>query len=168
MKRLSTTGIAKGVTVVGLLVAAAAIALAAPAQSSGPPDTSPEAERIREIERTRLQALIDADMDLVEQLHAEDFRVVPPPGFPLSRGEYLAAVAAGDLDYLVFEPISAINVRLYGQAAVVTYESTIDIVAAGLGRFTHDAWHTYVYEKRYGRWQVVWEQATAVGGFPPA
>jgi hypothetical protein len=163
-----TRGVAKGVAIVGLLVAVAAVGVAAPAQSSGPPSDSPEAEQVREIERTRLRALIDADMDVVEQLHAEDFRLVPPPGFPLSREEYLAAVAAGDLDYLVFEPISEIDVRLYGQAAVVTYESTIDIVAAGLGRFTHDAWHTYVYEKRQGRWQAVWEQATAVGGFPPA
>jgi hypothetical protein len=156
------------VGIVGLLAAVAAVAVAAPAQSSGPPSGSPEADQVRDIERTRLQALVDADMDVVEQLHAAEFRLVPPPGFPLSRDEYLAAIAAGDLDYLVFEPISDVDVRLYGQAAVVTYESTIDIVAAGLGRFTHDAWHTYVYEKRQGRWQVVWEQATAVGGFPPA
>ena len=107
-------------------------------------------------------------MDVVERLLAEDFVLVPPPGFPLARDEYLAAVAAGDLDYLAFSPVSDIDVRLYGNAAVVTYESLIDIDAAGLGRFTHNAWHTYLYEKRHGQWQVVWEQATAVGGFPPS
>jgi hypothetical protein len=155
--------------IVGLLLAAiAAVALAAPALSSGPLSDSPEAERLRDVERTRLQALVDADMDVVERLHADEFVVIPPPGFPLARDDYVAAVAAGDLDYLVFEPVSDIGVRLYGNAAVVTYESRIDILAAGLGRFTHNAWHTYLYEKRQGAWQAVWEQATAVGGFPPA
>lgn len=151
-----------------VLAAVTAVVLAAPALSSGPPGDSPEAERLRDVERTRLQALVDADMDVVERLLAEDFVLVPPPGFPLARDEYLAAVAAGDLDYLAFEPVSDIDVRLFGNAAVVTYESLIDVDAAGLGRFTHNAWHTYLYEKRYGQWQVVWEQATAVGGFPPS
>ncbi len=52
-------------------------------------------------------------------------------------------------------------------AAIITYKSHINVVVAGLGRFTHDAWHTYLYERRQGTWQVVWEQASAIGGFPP-
>lgn len=151
-----------------VLATVTAVVLAAPALSSGPPGGSPEAEGLRDVERTRLQALVDADMEVVEALHADDFVVVPPPGFPLARDDYLAAVAAGDLDYLTFEPVSDIDVRLYGNAAVVTYESLIDIEAAGQGRFTHNTWHTYLYEKRHGHWQAVWEQATAVGGFPPS
>ena len=106
-------------------------------------------------------------MPVVEALHADDFQVVPPPGFPLARDEYLSAVAAGDIDYLEFKPISPIEVHLYGQAAVLTYISHIDIVVTGIGHLEHDAWHTYLYEKRSGRWQAVWEQTTAVGGFPP-
>jgi hypothetical protein len=47
--------------------------------------------------------------------------------------------------------------------AIITYKSHIDVVVAGLGRFTHDAWRTYLW----GTWQVVWEQASAIGGFPP-
>lgn len=150
-----------------LLVAAAAIAVAAPARSSGPPGDSPKAERLREIERTRLRALVDANVAVAGPLHADDFRLVNPAGFLLGRDDYLGAVAAGDIDYLVFEPISEIEVRLYGRAAVLIYQSKIDIVVSGLGRFTHEAWHTYVYEKRAGHWQAVWEQATAIGGFPP-
>jgi len=150
-----------------VLATATAMAIASPARSSGPPSSSPQTERLRDIERARLRALVDVDMPVIEALHANDFQLIPPPGFLLSREEYLAAVGAGDLDYLVFEPISEIEVHLYGNAAVLTYQSRIDIVAGGVGRFTHDAWHTYLYEKRKGRWQAVWEQATAVGGFPP-
>lgn len=163
-KRVRAVLVAAGV----LLVAAIAVAAAAPAKSSGPPSDSTEAQRLRQIERTRLHALAEADMAVAGPLHADDFQVIPPPGFPLTREEYLGAVAAGDIDYLAFEPISEIEVRLYGQAAFMQYQSHIDIVVAGLGRVTHDAWHTYLYEKRQGRWQVVREQATAIGGFPPA
>ena len=159
------------VLAVGAVLAIVAFFLAAlpgpTARASGPPSDSSEAQRLRETEQTRLHALVDADMATVSALHADDFELIPPPGFPLSREEYLAAVAAGDIDYLVFEPISESQVRLYGQAAAIRYQSHIDIVVAGLGRFTHDAWHTYLYEKNGGRWQAVWEQATAIGGFPP-
>jgi hypothetical protein len=162
MKRIAVVAVALG----ALLSAATAMVTAAPARSSGPPSTSPQAERLREIERARLQALVDADMPVLEAVHAVDFQVVPPPGFPLSREEYLAAVASGDIDYLEFEPISPIDVHLYGQAAVLTYMSHIDIVVSGIGHVAHDAWHTYLYERRAGRWQAVWEQATAIGGIP--
>jgi uncharacterized protein DUF4440 len=162
MKRIAVGALA----VAALLAAAAAMVTAAPARSSGPPSASPVAEHLRDVERTRLNALVDANMPVVEALHADDFQVVPPPGFPLSREEYLAAVASGDIDYHQFRPISPIDVRLYGQAAVLTYMSHIDITVSGIGHVAHDAWHTFVYEKRAGRWQAVWEQATAIGGIP--
>ena len=162
MKTIAATVVA----LVAVLAAATAMVSAAPARSSGPPGTSPEAERLRDIERTRLKALVDANMPVVEALHANDFQLVPQPGFPLTREDYVAAVASGDIDYLGFEPVSPIEVRLYGQAAVLRYMSNIDIVVTGFGHVRHDTWHTYVYEKRAGRWQAVWEQATAVGGIP--
>jgi ketosteroid isomerase-like protein len=163
MRRIATAAAAA----IALLAAVAAMAVAAPARSSGPPSSSPAAERLRDVERARLRALVDADMPVVDALHADDFQLVPPPGLPLTREDYVAAVASGDIDYLGFKALSPIEVHLYGQAAVLTYMSNIDIVVTGLGRFTHDTWHTYLYEKRAGRWQVIWEQATAVGGFPP-
>lgn len=156
MKRIATAA-AIAVVLVSALTALAAAA---------PPSSSPAAERLRDVERARLAALVDADVPVVEALHADDFQVVPPPGFPLSREEYLAAVASGDIDYLEFKPISPIDVHLYGQAAVLTYMSHIDIVVSGIGHVAHDAWHTFLYEKRAGRWQAVWEQATAIGGIP--
>jgi hypothetical protein len=27
---------------------------------------------------------------------------------------------------------------------------------------THQGWITELYERRHGRWQIVWEQATAI------
>ncbi len=150
-------------TVCVLLVTVTAVAGAA----AGAPSDSPSAESLRATELERQRALVDADMSAVESLTADDFQLVPPPGLPLSREQYLGAVTAGAIDYHAFEPVSEMNVRFYGQAAAIRYLAHIDVVVAGLGHFDTDAWVTEVYENREGRWQIVWEQATAVGGFPP-
>jgi hypothetical protein len=135
--------------------------------TASPPSTSPEVERLRAIEFERLASLVAADVETARSLMADDFQLVPPPGFPLTREEYLGSVKAGAIDYLVFEPVTEISVRLYGQAAAMRYRGHVRVNVAGLGQFDHEVWFTYVYEKRDGQWQAVWEQATGVGGFPP-
>ena len=137
-----------------------------PLRSLSSADSAATVTNLQATERMRLQALVDADMRVVNRLHATDFQLIPPPGTRLSRAEFLAGVAAGNLDFLAFEPISPIEVRVHDRAAVLWYRSRIDIVATGEGRYTHDAWHTCVYEIQDGRWQIVWEQDTAVGGVP--
>jgi Domain of unknown function (DUF4440) len=137
-----------------------------PLSSLSSADSAATVTNLQETERMRLQALVDADMRVVNRLHATDFQLIPPPGTRLSRAEFHAGVAAGNLDFLAFEPISPIEVRVQDKAAVLWYRSRIDIVATGEGRYTHDSWHTCVYEIQDGRWQIVWEQDTAVGGVP--
>lgn len=135
--------------------------------ASGADETEAE-DALRTLERSRLQALVDVDMATLEEIHGPDFVLVPPPGFAMTREEYLAQVESGGLDYAVFEPISDIEVSVYGDAAVLTYQSRISIAAEGQGELEHEAWHTYVYEDTPDGWRLTWEQATAVGGFPPA
>ena len=155
------------VVLCGLLVALASAAGAGLAQSAGPPAESPAAESIRETERTKLRALVDADVAVLERIYADDYQLIPPLGFALSKEDFLGAVAAGAVDFLSYDVISPIQVRLYGQAAAIRFQARADVVAAGLGHFSHDAWHTLLYEKRNGHWQAVWEQTTGIGGFPP-
>lgn len=155
------------VVLCGLLVALASAAGAGLAQSAGPPAESPAAESIRETERTKLRALVDADVAVLERIYADDYQLIPPLGFALSKEDFLGAVAAGAVDFLSYDVISPIEVRLYGQAAAIRFQARADVVAAGLGHFSHDAWHTLLYEKRNGHWQAVWEQTTGIGGFPP-
>jgi hypothetical protein len=100
-----------------------------------------------------------------QKIHASDYELITPDGTLLSRADFLGSVASGDLDYLTFRAISPIRVRLLGgAAAAVRYESHIDIVVRGLGRTASDNWHTDIYQRRSGHWQVVWSQATPVGG----
>lgn len=167
-----------------LLIAAAVLALllpgcaeadpassASPAPSPGvPPGTEETAQTLRDLETTRLHALVDADTRVLEAVHAPDFQLIPPPGLAMTRDEYLTAVDTGALDYLTFEPVTPIEVSVHGDAALLTYRSHIHIDADGQGELEHDTWHTYLYQQTDTGlgWQLVWEQATAVGGFPPA
>src|SRR5215208_6398878 len=109
-----------------------------------------EVDQIRDIERQRLRALVEANMDVARRLHADDFQLINPFGGALSKEEYLGAVASGEVDYIVFEPDSAIEVRLYGEAAVIRYQSRIEIVVGGRA-FALRGWHTDAYERRGGR-----------------
>jgi hypothetical protein len=125
-------------------------------------------ELLRQTELTRRLAEVDANIPVVSALLADDFTLVPPDGSLLTRADYLAALESGALDFFAFDPVSVITVRRYGHAAVLTYRSDIHLSAPGIGELHHQAWHTVLYEKRSGNWQVRWEQTTGVGFRPPA
>ncbi|HEX6876458.1 MAG TPA: nuclear transport factor 2 family protein [Nocardioidaceae bacterium] len=148
------------------LVAGGATAAAFAGRGTSRADARSAAAEVRQLERTRLHALVAADMPTLRRLHAADYQLITPDGSSLSRGEFLDELASGALDYLTFAPVSPIRVRVFAGAAVARYESTIDVVVAGVGRLTHNAWHTDLYEKRNGRWRIVWSQATPVGILP--
>jgi len=118
-----------------------------------------EEDELRTIERARLQALVQADMETASRLHADDFQLVSVGGGIYSKDEYLSGVASGEIGYFMWEPISEIAVRLHGRAAVIRYRSQLGIRFRGqetVGFY----WHTDTYEKKDGQWQVVWSQAT--------
>jgi hypothetical protein len=143
------------------VVVALTLALAGWTTAAVRPSDEAEAEVIRATERERLRALVEADMEVARPLHARDFQLITPRGESYSKEQYLGGIASGQIDYLVWraEPI---QVRLYGDAAVIRYQSELEIVVGGervpRGRY----WHTDSYEKRDGQWQIVWSQATAI------
>lgn len=121
-----------------------------------------EANQLRVIERERLRSLVDADLEVARQLHADDFQLINPLGGTLSKDEYLAQIDSGDIDYLEWEP-DEVDVRLYGNVAVIRYRARLKIVVRGLSDAPSGSfWHTDLYEKRNGQWQVVWSQATEI------
>jgi len=143
------------------VLAALALATAVVTGSSASPGSSSQAERLRAIETTRLQALVDADTATARKLMAPDVQVINPAGVPLSREDLLGAVDAGVLDFLVIEPSAPIAVRLSGDSATLRYQAAYDVVL-GPTHVTHKAWTTALYERRAGRWQIVREQTTAI------
>jgi hypothetical protein len=121
-----------------------------------------EADRLRSTERERLRALVEADLEVADRLHADDFQLIEPSGGVLSKEQYLGMVASGEIDYLVWEPDSPMEVRLYGPVALMRYRSQLDIVVGGRHLGQRRYWHTDSYEQHDGGWQVVWSHATEI------
>lgn len=149
----------RAATVVTALALVPASACAPPpAHSTAPVFDGLDAEELRATERARLRSLVAADTAAARRLHADDFQVVNPAGRAFSREQYLRDVAAGVIDYLAWEADS-IAVRIYGGVAALRYQSRVEMTVRGEPRRMH-AWNTVLYERRAGRWQVVWVQIT--------
>jgi len=144
-----------------LVAVAVVVAAAAVTVSSASSASSSQADRLRAIETTRLQALVDADTATARDLTAPDFELINPAGAPLSRDAFLGGVDTGVIDFLVLEPSSPIAVRLSGDSASLRYRTAFDLVVGGT-HLTHEAWTTALYERRDGRWKIVWDQSTAI------
>ena len=119
---------------------------------------SPAIESLPDTERRRLRALVSADIATAAPLHAEDYQLITPAGVALTKDEYLAAVASGELGYQTFEPVSEIKVLAGAGLAVLRYQARIS--------FDDEpgfvCWHTDCYRLRDETWQAVWSQATAI------
>jgi len=156
---------AGGPPVTALKMAVGAPGFASDALTEATPSAATTAEEnenlVRATERQRLGSLVNADLEMADQLHAEDFQLINPAGGALTKEEYLGGIASGDIDYLVFEPSSEIAVRFHDDTAIVRYQSNIHIVVGGEDIVTH-GWHTDLYEQRDGRWQAVWSQMTEI------
>jgi hypothetical protein len=113
---------------------------------------------LSDLERTRLRALVDADIETARPLHAEDYQLVTPDGSDMTKDDYLGAIGSGQLRYRVFEAVSEIAVLGDGPVAVLRYQARISFDdSPGLLY-----WHTDCYRQRAGSWQVVWSQATRI------
>lgn len=116
---------------------------------------------IRAAETQRLRALVTRDIATAERLHAQDFQVVNPLGRFLSREAYLGSIASGESDYLTWDA-GEIDVRLHGALAVIRYKSRVELVVRGRKLPPIQAWNTGVYERKSGRWAIVWFQVTEI------
>jgi len=114
------------------------------------------------IEEARLKALVEADMEIANAMHADDFQLVNPSGRIYTKEQYLGGIESGDLDYSIFRPESEIQVRIHGKSAVIRYRSTIEITVGDTYYPPENFWHTDTYEFQNGRWQAVWSQATTI------
>jgi hypothetical protein len=111
------------------------------------------------LERARLRALVEHDLDTADALHSDDYELITPGGVVLSRAAYLDAIAAGDLRYDVFEPSGPIRARVHEDSAIVRYRARVDVTWEG-GSDVAELWHTDYWERRDERWQAVWSHAT--------
>jgi Domain of unknown function (DUF4440) len=131
---------------------------------SGPTEgvrMTPDAASLRETEHRRLRSLVEGDVATAEALHADDYQLITPLGYALSKQEYLGSIASGEFRYLKFEAVSDIAVRGGGGFALLRYQARIWVDDIGVVE-PFNCWHTDSYELRAGRWQAVWSQATRI------
>ncbi len=121
-----------------------------------------ETDELKDLERKRLAAFVSKDVEALKGLHAEDFHLINPAGQELSRDDYLTGIAGGFIEYKAWEPESEIQVRVYGDAAILRYRAQVELAVKGESQPLQRFWQTELYEKRDGKWQVVWSQATRV------
>jgi hypothetical protein len=124
-----------------------------------PPGEAQDAELLRATERERVQALVTGDLDRAARLHTDDFQLINPLGGAVSKEQYLGGIGSGQIRYLAWEPDS-IAVRLYGDVAMIRYQSELEIVVQGQHIPRQRYWHTDLYERHGAQWQVVWSHAT--------
>jgi hypothetical protein len=56
-------------------------------------------------------------------------------------------------------------VRLSGESAALRFQVSFDPIVGFDTRVTHQGWITELYERRDGRWQIVWEQTAIPNDF---
>ena len=116
---------------------------------------------IAEVERSRLRALVDGDIDLARTFHHPEFQLVTPRGVTLSLDEYLGEIASGTIRYLRWEP-GAMVVRQAQDTAVIRYRAEIEMMSDGKALPLFRTWHTDTYERHQRRWAAVWSHATMI------
>jgi hypothetical protein len=120
------------------------------------------ADEIRATEGERLRSLFNGDMDVARRLIADDFQLVTPLGALFSKEQYLGGIAAGHLRYVFFEVDSPIDVRTYGEVVLIRYRAQAEVEVQGQRYARAPYWFTDAYERRDGRWQIVWSQGTGI------
>ena len=106
------------------------------------------------------ETVVKADVAVLERVLHEDYVHLRPRGTVENRAQYLENRKARRVDFESLAP-DEINVRVYGDTAIVTGRST----AKGKDQYgkmdEHRRW-TRVLVRRDGRWQFVHFQGTPI------
>ena len=155
---------------VALVVAAAPVASAQTPDSKQKPGAvaTPAGgdveQTLMKIERDATAALVKRDAAGFGRIFAEDAILTSPDGTVQTKAQLLADVKSGDLA-IESSDISDMKVRVYGDAAVVTYSTTDKGKYKAQDVSGRYRW-TDVFVRRGGTWQVVTSQGTPIQ--PPA
>lgn len=144
--------------------AAAALCAAGSTRAQTSAATPAFAAQMRQMELRRLDALVRGDRAFAERITADDYHLVSPFG---TIDDKAAELRSLDAHFYVSLTPGPIAVRRAGpDGAILRY--IIDAVVR-LRAGPHEAryWHTDYYERRRGRWQVVWSQSTEIRGATP-
>ena len=117
-------------------------------------------EEIRVLENTRNEAIVRGDAATLERMTSDDYTFITLRGELRTKAEIVKGFSSGAFKYASRE-ISDLNIRVYGDTAVVTGRSTQKGTENGKD-YSGDYRFTRVYVKRNRQWLTVALQATVV------
>ena len=117
-------------------------------------------EEIKMLEEVRNQAVLRGDVAVLERMTSDDYTFITLRGELRTKSEILKGFASGSFKF-ESRQISDLNVRVYGDTAVVTGRSVQKGTENGKD-YSGPYWFTRVYVKQNGRWISVALQTTLI------
>ena len=117
-------------------------------------------ETIRSLEEERNRAIVHGDAAALERMTTDDYTFITLRGELRTKAEIVRDFRSGAAKYQSRE-ISDLNIRVYGDAAVVTGRAGQKGAENGKD-YSGDYWFTRVYVKQKGRWMTVALQTTLI------
>lgn len=149
MKSLSTAVLAV------YLLSLCGLALGQNAQS-----VSSAKEEIKSLEDERNRAIVKGDAAVLDRMTADDYTFITLRGELRTKSEIVKGFQSGSFKY-ASRTISDLNIRVYGDTAIVTGRSTQKGAENGKD-YSGDYRFTRVYVKQNGRWLTVALQTTLI------
>jgi ketosteroid isomerase-like protein len=118
------------------------------------------AEEARSLNRQWMESYVRRDIGFLERHLAEDYVSTFPDGTVLDRQGEIDALKSGEIALEAMTP-SEMNVRTYGDVAVITGRSTIKANVKGQP-VSGDYRFTDVWVKQSGRWLAIASQVTRI------
>ncbi len=140
-----------------LFLAALALALGAACARAGAGDDDKEA--IAALYREMYRMMIAKDIEGMAGIHATEFALVHMTGARMDKGEYLAAVKDGTLNYYAAEH-DEIAVTVDGDRATLCGKSRVNAAVYGGGRHTWRLQQDMTLERKAGAWRFTHSKAS--------
>jgi hypothetical protein len=123
--------------------------------------SSPVAKELLPLEKARVDTLCKGDLPGLEKFFASDLTYVHSSGVQESRTEFMDKLRNGERKYVSMEHDPSVAVRSYGDVAILTGSTRVQVVVKGQTQNLHlrftEAW------QRHGKqWQVIAWQATKI------
>ncbi|MEW6211722.1 MAG: nuclear transport factor 2 family protein [Acidobacteriota bacterium] len=117
-------------------------------------------QAIRQLVSELVNAQLKGDTATLDRIWADDFTFTNSSGEVQTKAQRLTEIKSGELKFVSMS-IDDVQVRVYGDAAVVTSRGTVKGQRRGQD-LTGQSRGTSVYVKKQGRWQVVAQQVTRI------
>jgi uncharacterized protein (TIGR02246 family) len=116
------------------------------------------ADAVRQAEHSWAQAAIRGDAAALDKILSDDLTHTHGGGRTETKTQFLEAIKSGAQKYEAID-YGQIDVRVYGNTAIVTSEPNIRTVNSGQPSSSHSRF-LHIYVKQQGAWRLVAHQST--------